>query len=815
MKQCSKCGTANADDSRVCVHCAASPEKPAEAQAGETGAVCVRCGKPLKNGMKFCNYCGAPQGIKPPSAAVRCPDCGRDNPKTAAYCLGCGKALRKERAPLDATQTASSVPSRRVGLFAALGAVAFFVTTIVSLVFICTPFLRVTVSMLGESETKTVGGLSMFGSLIGGNSALTSLGVDGVLQRVASVGYWLFAFIFVFYFSATLASLGGTGKARLRTNRRFMTALTVVSLVLMILSLAARGQATSEFADGGELGAAMGYKVSCYMGPVGLFISMLLLFVLSIILEAVYSSNESRHAIRGFAKCKKPIRVLLALGLSAALVVTSIFGIVGLLGGGGKSLVKKYVNAINDRDIEAYAACLYPQGSEEYRMVVASGAAAFPQTTISDWSYETLEKNAYAQRGLFRATVRNAGVSGESRISILVLQKSSRDNKWHVTENYVSTYYNGKAGEGFFNAESVQTTGGAVYNEQGGKAYGLLEVGEQAGAAYTFSSAVSFTLYAFDTKTVIATSIHGIGVYTLTATLASSHAYYLVFDGSATFTGYAEPSGDSPSGDGKDFGTAIVLDIGLTRVTLPANQAGRYYRFTAAESASYKFDTERQAYVSVYDENHTLLVTNDGDGRVQALSHKMTAGDVYYIVLKNSVNSTSTANCTLTVERGSSAVNTDFETAVLIRSGKTNVSVEAADQLLYYLFTPTESAAYRIYTTGNADTRLYLCDAEKRQLAASTTGGTEQNALLSYELTGGAEYYICVTAAAPATFSMTVERTVNDTVDTAAMLSAGETARVFLERAGLTRNLRPARMAAARVPVSGNSAGSANFGYKR
>ncbi|MFQ5908278.1 MAG: SPFH domain-containing protein [Thermoplasmata archaeon] len=56
------------------------------------GAPCVNCGRPLAQGSKFCNVCGADQTKKPPEGGA-CPRCGKAVDGDAKFCPHCGASL--------------------------------------------------------------------------------------------------------------------------------------------------------------------------------------------------------------------------------------------------------------------------------------------------------------------------------------------------------------------------------------------------------------------------------------------------------------------------------------------------------------------------------------------------------------------------------------------------------------------------------------------------------------------------------------------------------------------------------------------------
>ncbi len=51
---------------------------------------CVKCGKDIPQGTKFCPECGAAQVV----SMVECPNCHAKVPDSAKFCPECGKTLK-------------------------------------------------------------------------------------------------------------------------------------------------------------------------------------------------------------------------------------------------------------------------------------------------------------------------------------------------------------------------------------------------------------------------------------------------------------------------------------------------------------------------------------------------------------------------------------------------------------------------------------------------------------------------------------------------------------------------------------------------
>ncbi len=67
-------------------------------------------------------------------------------------------------------------------------------------------------------------------------------------------------------------------------------------------------------------------------------------------------------------------------------------------------------------------------------------------------------------------------------------------------------------------------------------------------------------------------------------------------------------------------------------------------------------------------------------------------------------------------------------------------NVSTAGETVCYKYTPSETAKYVIYSTGSADTKVYLYDANITEIAHDDNGGDDTNFRLEYTLTAGTEY---------------------------------------------------------------------------
>lgn len=496
MKKCSECGFQNGDRETACGNCGAQlPVSP----PAEEMQFCPSCGKQLKMGLKFCTGCGCKLSAEQTTAPAA-PSAKQSAPSATSV----------------ATAAASGKKFGKPMLFAILSGALSFLTVLFALVFLFTPFLKVSVSMFGLSDAKSVSGISVFASLLSGNATLTELGVSTVLGYIASAVYWIFAFVFAGYIVYAVSSIGSANRGRFRTGIKLLAALTVLALVIMILGNVAAGQATKDAKDYVQLGA----EISQYVSGTGLFITMLLMLGGYITLYVLYKGGKDRHPFAASSKACKPVKVVLYLALSVLLAVSIIVGIVNLVGTSSKSLVKKYIDALNNRDVVTVAECLYPKGSTEYNAMIAMGASALPSYAgrIGDWNYQKIESNDYVERGRLRITV----ASNPSSESVFYMQKSSQDNKWHITDDYTPAYYDGNVGTSYANAKFITAA------SAGDARYLLYEC--EKSDRYLITAETAFAVTSFATSNITNGSATAGTPYTAVCNFTAGRAYYIVLD---------------------------------------------------------------------------------------------------------------------------------------------------------------------------------------------------------------------------------------------------------------------------------------------
>ena len=79
-------------------------------------------------------------------------------------------------------------------------------------------------------------------------------------------------------------------------------------------------------------------------------------------------------------------------------------------------------------------------------------------------------------------------------------------------------------------------------------------------------------------------------------------------------------------------------------------------------------------------------------------------------------------------------------TSELTANASYSTTVSTGNEIKYFMFTPTASGEYVIYSTGSSDTEVYLHASSGTQLAFNDDGGNSTNFRLQYYLTAGTTY---------------------------------------------------------------------------
>lgn len=700
MKKCSACGYENSDRETTCASC----HKPLS--SGET-VYCPSCGKQLKAGLRFCTGCGfklADSVSTPANAAPPVP--ARPAPSGTGGVIATKGGFGKST------------------LFAILSGALSLLTVIFVFVFMFTPFLKIEVSMFGMSDSESVSGISVFASLISGNDTLTALGVSSSLGYVASVAYWIFAFVFTGYLVFAISSVGSANRLRFLKGIKLLSVMTVLSFIIMILGNVAASQATKDAEEYVKLGA----EIKQYVSGTGLFVTMLLMLAGYITLFVLYKNGKDVYPLAGFRKAHKPVKILLFLVVSVLAAVSIIVGIVGAVGSGSKDLVKKYVEAINKGDYTTVAECMYPKGSTEYTAMVAMGSLGLPYGgNISDWKYNKIEKNDYVERGNMHMVVSGSVIDG-----VFYMQKSSADNKWHITENYKATYYDGNIGTSYANACKV-SSGSA------GEARYLMYECEESGR-YKITSEKSFSVKRFDTGNIAGSTQHyssGTYSYSATCEFTAGKAYYIVLDSAAACS------------IGKDEGisSSDVSGTLSNSSSYTVWQSEKIYSIDYNLSGIcliYAMDSDRKALSDVaftlYDSNYTAV---EGTRNKSVIVADMRSGTNYYLGFKLADGVESSVSAYIRIIETSDAGN--------ISDGIANGFSIDTSVAKAYSFTPSASTTYSVAvsTSNSSDNKVTVLvfDDEANVIAASSqtsSSSSPYKTVAKFALTADTAYTVAV-----------------------------------------------------------------------
>ena len=166
----------------------------------------------------------------------------------------------------------------------------------------------------------------------------------------------------------------------------------------------------------------------------------------------------------------------------------------------------------------------------------------------------------------------------------------------------------------------------------------------------------------------------------------------------------------------------------------------KYYKFTPASSGKIQFYSSgsNDTLGYLYNSSMTQLAYDDDSGSDKnfKLSYNVSANTTYYLGCKF-YSSTRTGSFSVTLLGSSSP---SYET-ITLNSSKT-ASITTAGTMKYYKFTPTTSTQINFYSTGSSDTYGYLYNSSMSQIASNDDGGEGHNFKLTYNVSGGATYYL-------------------------------------------------------------------------
>ncbi len=102
-------------------------------------------------------------------------------------------------------------------------------------------------------------------------------------------------------------------------------------------------------------------------------------------------------------------------------------------------------------------------------------------------------------------------------------------------------------------------------------------------------------------------------------------------------------------------------------------------------------------------------------------------------------------NITLYAKWTINQVISDFDNATIVNDGEViQVEITLENNAIFYIFTPTVSGNYRIFSTGDQDTYVYLCNQNEEVVNSDDDSGLDYNFDLIYFFEIGQTYYIVV-----------------------------------------------------------------------
>ena len=298
------------------------------------------------------------------------------------------------------------------------------------------------------------------------------------------------------------------------------------------------------------------------------------------------------------------------------------------------------------------------------------------------------------------------------------------------------------------------------------------------------SRAITVTVYDSNGVQVETVNIAANGTYLFTNFAANSYYYFEIGYQSTTRTGEFTFTIYSTTVPGSTMDSAIVANMGVNNVTVNLEN-GIYYVFTPTADGAYTFTSQRNdndPRIELFDAGYCQIDSNDdGAGDLNfLLTRDLEAGQTYYIRVHLGGNTgTFSFEITAVILNGN-----NFGTAIEATIGTNDVSILASGENVYYVFRPTETATYEIYSdTSDCDPRGILYNANQTELVQSDDEGEGNNFFISYELTAGETYYIGTWAWETPTYQFVIEKVcqAGESFETAIEVSIG-TYTVTLER---------------------------------
>ena len=200
-------------------------------------------------------------------------------------------------------------------------------------------------------------------------------------------------------------------------------------------------------------------------------------------------------------------------------------------------------------------------------------------------------------------------------------------------------------------------------------------------------------------------------------------------------------------------GNAMELSLGQPQAhTIHSSSDVDWVGFHVPTAGAYTIQTtgSDDTLIYVYDENGNYITYDDdsGIGRNASVTMNLTANAIYYARV-SAYGGALIPLYKLTLTEATGGGGDSYEsdntmgTAKGIVAGETQShSIHVAGDVDWLEFSPIQSGAYQIQTTGNGDMKLDLYNASGALIASDDDSGTGLNARIGYTLSANTTYYI-------------------------------------------------------------------------
>ena len=232
--------------------------------------------------------------------------------------------------------------------------------------------------------------------------------------------------------------------------------------------------------------------------------------------------------------------------------------------------------------------------------------------------------------------------------------------------------------------------------------------------------------------------------FKLSIQLSAGQTYYFIISMSPLrFESYPEYGTFNIYISGFNFTNAVNLSLTTTTSGNISTSGGKnYYKFTPSFTSTYVLysNSSLDLFVTIYDSNGNQLTTNDDSGSSLDFSvvRSLLSGVTYYFEVKISpyatASSSKTGSYTLNLTSGYQITTTSTQSAYITTIGGYDL----------FVFIPSYSGTYVIYSTGSYDSYVTLYDGSGNLLSSNDDGGTNYNFRLSNYLQANEVYFFLV-----------------------------------------------------------------------